>query len=43
MPSSVREEFVDVVKKFGNLDDSDAENYVSQLEKNGRYQTETWS
>lgn len=43
MPANVREEFVSLVKKYGRLTDEDAENYVSQLEKSGRYQTETWS
>ncbi|XP_011312374.1 NADPH-dependent diflavin oxidoreductase 1 [Fopius arisanus] len=42
MPKCVRDEFVKIAKKFGNFNDLDAENFVKNLEKCGRYQTETW-
>lgn len=43
MPNNVREEFVNLAKKFGNMTNEDAENFISQLEKNNRYQLETWA
>ena len=42
MPSAVREEFVELVKVCGELDQDEAENYVRSLEKTDRYQSETW-
>ncbi|XP_063992176.1 NADPH-dependent diflavin oxidoreductase 1 isoform X2 [Diachasmimorpha longicaudata] len=42
MPKCVREEFVDMARKFGDFNDFEAENFVRNLEKCGRYQTETW-
>lgn len=43
MPKCVREEFVDIAKNRGKLSESEAEDFVNQLERNGRYQTETWA
>lgn len=43
MPQSVREAFVNVCKKHGELDEKQAEHYIETLEKGGRYQTETWA
>ncbi|XP_012283696.1 NADPH-dependent diflavin oxidoreductase 1 isoform X2 [Orussus abietinus] len=43
MPDSVREEFVNIIGKFSNLSKEYAESYVQQMEKEGRYQIETWS
>ncbi|KAJ8686661.1 hypothetical protein QAD02_022455 [Eretmocerus hayati] len=42
MPSAVREEFVKLVQDNTLMEREQAENYVRNLEKNGRYQTETW-
>ncbi|XP_074094792.1 NADPH-dependent diflavin oxidoreductase 1-like isoform X2 [Cotesia typhae] len=42
MPKDVRDEFIDLSKKFGNFSDTQAEEFIKQLEKSGRYQTETW-
>ncbi|XP_044574463.1 NADPH-dependent diflavin oxidoreductase 1 [Cotesia glomerata] len=42
MPKDVRDEFIDLSKKFGNFSDTQAEEFIKQLEKTGRYQTETW-
>lgn len=43
MPKDVRDEFIDLSKKFGNFSDTQAEEFIKQLEKSGRYQTETWA
>lgn len=43
MPQSVREAFVTVVKDQGGLTDDEAKHFIDTLEKQGRYQTETWS
>ncbi|CAD6241877.1 GSCOCT00009352001.2-RA-CDS [Cotesia congregata] len=43
MPKDVRDEFIDLSKKFGNFSDTQAEEFIKQLEKTGRYQTETWA
>lgn len=43
MPQSVREAFVCIYKKQNQSNDEEAENYISLLERNGQYQTETWS
>ncbi len=42
MPIDVRDAFKDVVEKEGNISAEDAENYLRQLEKTGRYLVETW-
>lgn len=42
MPKCVRDEFIDLSIKYGNLTRSEAENYIEKVEKSGRYQTETW-
>lgn len=42
MPKYVREAFIDVVKKKGNLSDKDAEEYINTLERNKKYQVESW-
>ena len=42
MPAAVREEFVNVAKNCGGMDQDQAENFVRTLEKSGRYQSETW-
>ncbi|XP_011505584.1 PREDICTED: NADPH-dependent diflavin oxidoreductase 1 isoform X2 [Ceratosolen solmsi marchali] len=42
MPNAVREEFVNVIKNFSELDKDKAENYIRMLEKSDKYQTETW-
>lgn len=43
MPNNVREEFIDLVKDNGKLTYEEAVNFIEQLEKNNRYQSETWS
>lgn len=43
MPKDVRDEFVYLSKKFGNFNDDQSEEFVKELEKTGRYQTETWA
>jgi len=43
MPDNVKEAFVDVVKLNGNVSQIEAEQYIAELEKSNRYQTETWS
>ena len=42
MPKCVRDEFVELVKDLGQVKEDEAENFISKLEKEGRYQTETW-
>ncbi|XP_033220505.1 NADPH-dependent diflavin oxidoreductase 1 [Belonocnema kinseyi] len=42
MPNSVREEFVSLAKNFGKMNEEEAEKFINLLEKNNRYQTETW-
>lgn len=43
MPDNVRDEFVDLAKEIGKMTNEDAETFIRHLEKNNRYQTETWS
>eukprot|EP01052_Picozoa_sp_SAG31_P022752 SAG31_NODE_1828_length_7159_cov_58.418980_2_plen_188_part_00 len=43
MPAAVRRAFVDAVAEGGEMSKDDAEAYVRMLEKNSRYQTETWA
>lgn len=42
MPSCVRKEFASLIKDAAKLTESEAEDYLVQIEKNNRYQTETW-
>ncbi len=43
MPIDVREAFVEVIAKEGNVDEEKAELEIQKLEKSNRYQVETWS
>ncbi|XP_020284524.1 NADPH-dependent diflavin oxidoreductase 1 [Pseudomyrmex gracilis] len=43
MPDNVRDEFVNLAKEIGKMTNEEAEIFIKQLEKNNRYQTETWS
>jgi len=43
MPKSVRDAVIEIAEREGGLQNSDAENFVSNLEKTGKYQTETWA
>lgn len=43
MPQSVREAFINICKKYGTMDEDDSKNFIDGLEKDGKYQTETWS
>ena len=42
MPKAVRAALVDVFRKEGNIDEGAAESYLESMEKEGRYQQETW-
>lgn len=42
MPSNVRDEFVGLARETGEMTDEEAEVFVEHLEKNNRYQCETW-
>lgn len=42
MPNCVREEFVDLIKQMTRSTEEEAENFVKRLEKEARYQVETW-
>ena len=42
MPKAVRAALIDVFKKEGNIDERAAESYLESMEKDGRYQQETW-
>ncbi|PRP81109.1 hypothetical protein PROFUN_01943 [Planoprotostelium fungivorum] len=43
MPIDVREAFVDVVRECKPCTQEEAEEYISTMDKEGRYQVETWS
>ncbi|KYN01720.1 NADPH-dependent diflavin oxidoreductase 1 [Cyphomyrmex costatus] len=42
MPDNVRDEFVSLAKETGKMTKEQAETFIKHLEKNNRYQTETW-
>lgn len=42
MPQGVRKAFVDVCIESGRLTETEANNYILNMEKTGRYQTECW-
>ncbi len=42
MPKAVRAALADVFRKEGNINDKAAERYLESMEKEGRYQQETW-
>ena len=42
MPKAVRAALADVFRKEGNIDERAAEKYLESMEKEGRYQQETW-
>ncbi len=42
MPVGVREALVDIFRKEGNMTHTEAQARLLQMEKNGRYQQETW-
>jgi len=42
MPNNVRDEFVSLAKEIGKMTKEQAETFIKHLEKNNRYQTETW-
>lgn len=43
MPEAVKNAFRAVIIKEGNCKFDDAENYLKDMERTLRYQTETWS
>ncbi|KAK5644412.1 hypothetical protein RI129_005712 [Pyrocoelia pectoralis] len=42
MPQQVREAFVNVCKTNGKMTQKDADAFIENMEKTGKYQTETW-
>lgn len=42
MPSAVREALIEAFQKEGSMSREDAEAYLVQMEKSGRYKQETW-
>ncbi|RLV93635.1 NADPH-dependent diflavin oxidoreductase 1 [Spathaspora sp. JA1] len=42
MPREVKLTFVEVIKKFGNMSDEEANKYIVSLEDNGRYKEDAW-
>lgn len=42
MPDNVRDEFVNLAKEIGKMTKEQAETFIKHLEKNNRYQMETW-
>ncbi|XP_045467260.1 NADPH-dependent diflavin oxidoreductase 1 [Harmonia axyridis] len=42
MPQDVRQAFIDVCKECGNMTDNEAEDFISRMERENRYQTECW-
>ena len=42
MPKAVRAALLDVFRKEGNINERAAESYLESMEKDGRYQQETW-
>ena len=42
MPQGVRASLVDVFRQNGDMDQRAAENYLQEMEKQGRYKQETW-
>ncbi|XP_025834407.1 NADPH-dependent diflavin oxidoreductase 1 isoform X2 [Agrilus planipennis] len=43
MPQQVREAFVSVCQKYGKMSEIEATKYIVDMEKENRYQQETWS
>jgi sulfite reductase alpha subunit-like flavoprotein len=43
MPKDVRQAFVDLAATQGQMTAESAAQWVADLEKQGRYQTETWA
>lgn len=42
MPQAVREALIEVFEQEGHLERAAAETHLMHMEKNGRYQQETW-
>ena len=42
MPQAVRQALTDVFVKEGNMQTTDAEEFLKRMEKEGRYLQETW-
>jgi sulfite reductase alpha subunit-like flavoprotein len=42
MPQAVREALIECFQKHGSLSREEAEGYLAEMEKNGRYKQETW-
>lgn len=43
MPTDVRNAFIETLMEYRGLPKENIEDYIEQLEKEGRYQTETWA
>lgn len=43
MPDSVKDAFLKIFREYGQMTDGEAEQYHEMLQKNKRYQQETWS
>ena len=43
MPQDVAEALREVISEQGGMSGEEAERYLQRLEREGRYQTETWS
>lgn len=42
MPKAVREALIDILEEHGDTSRSAAETFLASMEKDGRYQQETW-
>lgn len=42
MPKGVREALSDVLQEHGQMELEEANEYLDQMEKDGRYKQETW-
>lgn len=43
MPKAVNNALKDVIMEYGQMSEQDAVDYLEKMERNRRYQTETWS
>lgn len=42
MPQAIREALIEAFQSHGEMAREDAEAYLAQMEKSGRYKQETW-
>lgn len=43
MPIDIKEAFVSVLQKEGNMDEQSAKSFIENMQKQNKYQEETWS